>query len=465
MYLPSTCLIVLAMATQSSALAPLAAALVQTPPSEPEITRVPVPPEATGRLLAQPEGEPLKTSRELLIMEAWPVEQSFRVTKDRLFVAPYNRWGLMHADAILPTAVIGRGKGPVVPLLAGVAIDVDDVMFDDKDGRPMRVGDFFAATGLDGLLVLHKGKVVFERYENGMSRDQPHMMLGASAAFPALVALTLIHEGRLNAQVKLIDYLATLEYSAWRGTSLRALLDMTASVRFSNGAALPAPNQLAYEVACGLVPPPKEYVGPLSLMEFVRSMKDMDAERPHGDAFRFIPTGIDVTAELVRGKERATLARVIEKRIWSKLGAEHDARVVVDAHGTDLAALGFIATVPDMARFAQMLANRGQWNGQEVVPGVIALDVLAGGNTAMLARSDVAKLLPGGSYNAGWWNTDKAMGAAFLWGAHGQTVWINQRAEVVIVRVSSHSSSDSDFLRYNEIRAMDAIVKRVAGGT
>ena len=436
------------------------------PPPGPGIKRVVVPPESTRPLPEQAEGERLKTARELRIMEAWPIEGSFCVTKDRLFVAPYNRWGLQHAEAILPTVAISRGDGPVAALPAGEAIDVDSVPFEDKDGKPVRVGDFFAATGLDGVIVLHRGKVVFERYENGMTRDRPHMMLGASAAFTGIVAAELLTEGKLAPETKLIDYLKYLEYSVWRDASVRSLLDMTASVRFGADRASPHPSAFGYAVACGLLSAPKDHVPPQNLVDFLKSVKEEEPpHREHGEAFEFLPIKVDVLAELVRAKERSSLAHSIEQRIWSRLGAEHDARMIVDSHGVDLAALGFVATVPDMARFAQMLLDRGHWNGQDVVPGVIALDLFAGGDATMFGRNEAAsKLLPGGSYHAQWWNTAPEIGAAFLWGAQGQMVWIHPRSEVVIVRVSSHSREDSDFLRVNEIRAMEAIVKRVAEG-
>jgi CubicO group peptidase (beta-lactamase class C family) len=54
----------------------------------------------------------------------------------------------------------------------------------------------------------------------------------------------------------------------------------------------------------------------------------------------------------------------MQERIWSKLGVERDAFWLVGPAAVETAGSGLITTLRDMARFGQMLLQKGQFNGK-----------------------------------------------------------------------------------------------------
>ena len=131
------------------------------------------------------------------------------------------------------------------------------------------------------------------------------------------------------------------------------------------------------------------------------------------------------------------VAELLSERIWRRLGAEQDAYFTVDSIGTPFAGGGFNAGLRDLARFGEMLRNNGRYNGQQIVPKTVVDDIRRGGNKEAFAKANYT-LLPGWSYRNMWWVTHNEDGAYTARGVHGQTIYIDPKAEMVIVRFASN---------------------------
>jgi hypothetical protein len=91
----------------------------------------------------------------------------------------------------------------------------------------------------------------------------------------------------------------------------------------------------------------------------------------------------------------------------------------------------------DLARFGEMLRNDGKFDGQQIVPKAVVDDIRRGGDRQAFAKANYA-LLPGWSYRDMWWVTHNDDGAFMARGVHGQALYIDPKAEMVIVRYASH---------------------------
>lgn len=60
-------------------------------------------------------------------------------------------------------------------------------------------------------------------------------------------------------------------------------------------------------------------------------------------------------------------AELFSQRIWSKLGAEEDVQCMVDREGACVVMGGFGTTLRDLGRWGQMVANGGNFNGQQII--------------------------------------------------------------------------------------------------
>src|SRR6185503_19057923 len=102
-----------------------------------------------------------------------------------------------------------------------------------------------------------------------------------------------------------------------------------------------------------------DYMAALGLGDAVpgrpRTIRDLlvaigAGDRSHGDTFAYATPVSDVLGWLLERADGRDGAEALEHDIWSKIGAEHDARLGRDAAGTALMGAGLAMTTRDLAR-------------------------------------------------------------------------------------------------------------------
>ncbi len=186
---------------------------------------------------------------------------------------------------------------------------------------------------------------------------------------------------------------------------------------------------------------------PADTYEFLTTLR---ASGPHGGALQYCSATTDALAwvsEVVTGQR---YHEVLSSHLWSKLPTQDDAGITVDPGGFAFANGGFACTTRDLARFGQLLLDGGCVDGQQVVPEAFAADVLAGGDTAAATGSHFQAVHEGGSYRSQWWATGDDHGVVYGAGIHGQYLWVDPRAEVVVAKFGAHPEAVSaEALRQN----------------
>jgi hypothetical protein len=90
-----------------------------------------------------------------------------------------------------------------------------------------------------------------------------------------------------------------------------------------------------------------------------------------------------------------------------------------------------------MARFGEMIRLGGRYNGQQIVPKAVVDDIRRGADRTRFAKAGYP-LLPGWSYRNMWWVSHDEHGAFSARGIHGQAIYIDPKAGMVIARFASH---------------------------
>lgn len=155
-----------------------------------------------------------------------------------------------------------------------------------------------------------------------------------------------------------------------------------------------------------------------------------------------------------------SVAQLLSERIWSRIGAEQDAYMSVDSIGTPFAGGGLSTGLRDLARFGEMIRNNGTFNGRQVVPASAVADTRRGGSQADFAQAGY-KQLPGWSYRNMWWITHNEHGAFAARGVHGQTVYIDPKAQMVIARYASHPVAGNAAIDPTSLPAYHALAKHL----
>ena len=97
-----------------------------------------------------------------------PSQRLIRFDDGSFLKFPQLRWSFSHWRELYPTVEVARGDGPVSPLPRSERTDLDAVTFVPLGGtQPMTWEQSLSANYTDGILVMHRGRVVYERYFGG----------------------------------------------------------------------------------------------------------------------------------------------------------------------------------------------------------------------------------------------------------------------------------------------------------
>lgn len=351
--------------------------------------------------------------------------------------APYLRWAYVHVRELIPTAAISRGDVPVTPLPRAER-DVDGLEFRLRDERHT-VSEMLASTDTDGFLVLHRGRILAERYGGAMTETTPHLLQSVSKSMTSALAGALVGAGRLRTDGLVTDYVAELRGGSFEGCTVQDLLDMRAGTRFSEAYDdLDADIRISEQVSGWR---PRTRLGlPPNLYAYMAMLEN---QGPHGGLFEYRSILTDVLGWVLERAGGDAFARLYSRRIWSQIGAEQDAEITLDPHGAALEDGGISVTLRDLGRFGLMHLRGGRIAGRRVLPaswtaqvGVPRLDLVEafGGS---LTYDGVAT--PTSHYHNQWWVFDADRGIYGGIGIHGQALVIHRAADAVIVKLSTQT--------------------------
>jgi CubicO group peptidase (beta-lactamase class C family) len=237
-------------------------------------------------------------------------------------------------------------------------------------------------------------------------------------------------------------------------------MDMRTGVAFSEDYAGlgTAPSDVTrLMLASAFVPTPPGYAGPDGLYAFVATIGKNGV---HGGDFVYRSPNTLVLGWILERVTGLPLARQIEQRFWSTMGMEQDAYLAVDRLGTGYGAGGLGTSLRDLARFGEMIRLGGRWNGRQIIPPAAAAAIFAPGDTAAFAAAKYPSL-DGGSYASQWWH--RASGQLLALGIYGQGIYVDRKAELVIVRYASHPVASNRSLLPTTLASYDAIAAVLTG--
>lgn len=343
---------------------------------------------------------------------------------------PWNRWTFQHIGEIVPAERVWRGGSGPSPL-AQAPQDVFSLPFaSEKDGET--IGQFFDSVETDGLIVLSGGKIIAERYYNGMQKQTLHLSQSVAKSVTGAAAGVLVGRGVLDPDAPLTDYLPELHKTAYAGATVRNVLDMTSGVRFVEDYTAMDSHMAKMDVACGW----KSYGQPdwpKDMWSLILSLTEKEAE--HGESFRYRSIETDVLAFAMQAAAGKSIAQIMSETIWAPMGAEEDGLLTVDSAGYGLACGGFNATLRDYARFAALYAHDGYGNGRQIVPSSWIADTQAGKNS--LFGAEYRYVLPRGAYRNAFWVEKEGAPVLMARGVFGQLLYMDPDADFVAVVLSS----------------------------
>ena len=365
-------------------------------------------------------------------------DKTIRFTDPNYFAFPKLRWTVCHFRELMPTTAVRNGSEGARTLPTALDASLDAVRFTPLGANePMTWRDAFDANYTDGVLVMHHGRVVYERYAGCLSEHTLHGAMSVTKSITGLLGEILVAESRLDEKALVGTLIPELKGSAFGDATVRQVMDMTTALDYSEDYADPKAEVWTYAEAGSPLPKPPGYTGPRSYFDFLQTVKKKGT---HGEAFGYKTVNADALGWFIARTTGKSVAQELSERIWSRIGAEREAFYTVDSIGTPFAGGGFNATLRDLARLGQLLLDNGVANGEQILPPAAIERIRHGGQRATFAKASYT-LLPGWSYGAMWWISNDDHGAYAARGVHGQTIWIDPTADMVIVRFASNPAA------------------------
>lgn len=389
-----------------------------------------------------------------------PADKVVRVEDASSWTFPKTRWAFAHFRELFPTAAVSRGKGPVAPLPVALRPDVAGitVTWPGQD-KPVNWVEAFDANYADAILVLHRGRIVFEKYNGVMNPAQPHIAFSMTKSLYGTLTEMLIGEGKIDEHRTVASYIPELGQSGFADATVRQVLDMTTSLDFNEDT--DEGNRLfgTFSIADGMQPRPAGYTGPTTAFDALKTVRKVDA---HGQRFDYQSVDTQILALIISRVTGKRSQDVVSERIWSKLGADHDANILVDSAGMPISLGGLSATLRDFARFGEMMRSGGRFNGQQIVPAAVVAKIRAGGNPADMTHALYDYTTRRGwSYRSQWWVRHNSHGAYMAIGAYGQAIYVDPVAEMVVVRFMSGPSGSTVGMDPMTHATFDALAARL----
>lgn len=397
--------------------------------------------------------------KNLGLMQGFPPPPDKLVMQpdSNFFSFPKLRWTVCHFRELLPTEQVSRGIGAPVPL----EYNLDEAAIDALTFKPMGSSETMtweeslAANFTDGMLIIHEGKVVYERYFGCLDEAGKHGAMSMTKSLTGLLAEILVVEGKLDDSALISSIVPELADSAFGSATVRQVMDMTTGLAYSEDYSDPEADIWIYSRAASPLPKPAGYQGPDGYFEYLQTVKP---EGEHGDAFHYKTINTDALGWIISRVSGLEVTELLSERLWRRMGAEQDAYITVDGKGTPFAGGGLSAGLRDLGRIGLLMLNEGEINGQRLFPSKVVANIREGGSKNAFAKAGYTTL-EGGSYRSMWWLLHSEHGAYAARGVHGQTIYVDPKADMVIVRFASYPTAKNGKIDPTSLPAYQAVAE------
>lgn len=371
------------------------------------------------------------------LMQGFPPSPETQVTLANWRTPPFARWAFQHVREIIPTADIANNPDDVWSLPAAPR-DFSGLRIDGGSAGSLSLEAWLQSTNTDGLVVLHKGKVVLERYLNTMTAATPHILMSVSKSVLGLLAGILKSQGVLDPARLVTDILPEVKKTAYEGATIGNLLDMRVGLEFDEDYLATSGPIIAYRKSTNWNPlAPGEAAS--DLRSFYKNLTK--TIRPHGQDFHYVSPNTDLLGWVIERAAGRRFADLVSECIWQPMGAFRSAYITVDRLGAPRTAGGMCVTASDLARLGQLLVQGGARGGRQVIPGEWIEDIATNGDPQAWNKGPFVDFFPGVEmhYRSKCYVQRGPKPVIFGLGVHGQYLYVDLKNEVVIAKLSSES--------------------------
>lgn len=345
-----------------------------------------------------------------------------------LFWTPTQRnQAFRRIESILPTAKIKTGNS-YRKLQKTKPLEIELRL----DSKTVSIDEFMEIQKSVGIVILHNGKIRFEKYKNGMDKDTRWISFSVTKS----ITSTLIGAAIADGFIKSIDdpvtnYIPELLGSGYEGVSISQVLTMSSGVAWNEDYTNPNSDVSKFQNII-----PEKNQDPT-----VAYMRTLKKEVDPGIRFNYNTGETNLIGVLVSNATGKRLSQYLSEKIWASFGMEHEANWVLNAGVSEHGGCCISATVRDYARFGQFVLEEMSTDDPNVVPK---------GWFKEAGKKQVSFGNENGGYGYQWWVSNDDSFSAI--GIFGQQIFIDPSRNLVIAIISNWDRAVGN--NYVELRSI-----------
>ncbi len=344
-------------------------------------------------------------------------------------------WSFKNLHTIFPTVTVHR-DGHAKLLERETNNNIGSIRVPTKAGS-IELNSFLdsdESTAIS-LLVLHKGKVVYERYPRMQPYEKPVHWSVTKVMVSSLVGI-LETEGKIDTEQTIEHYIPELAGSDFQGIKIINILDMATGLNCPEEYIDKSACYYVYSAAIGdgywdesSPDNPYEYVSKLRVGSFAEQ----------GTQYDYSGINTFVLGWLVEKVTGLQLHEAASEMIWSKIGAEADASFFAPRFGVPVMHGGLLARPIDLAKFGLLFTPSYQIVSETPIISKDHIEKLLNEGRPEL----LGKYLPQGArHNTYQWDMIFEDGTLYKGGWAGQGIIVNPVHDYVFVWNSYFKDKD-----------------------
>ena len=344
------------------------------------------------------------------------------------------RWMHLNAHQIFPTVNVYR-RGAVRELDVAINPAIGESEIETPSG-PLSFDDYLSSehSTAMGLVVLHRGRVAYERYPRMKPYEKP-IYWSVAKVMPATLLRIMEERGDVDVSKPIEYYISDLAKSDFAGITVRNILDMASGLDCQDEYENRQSCYYQYSMAIG--DGFREGDAPDNPYDFLKTLR-VTRHAEQGELFSYSGVNTFILGWLVEELTGDPFQDVFTREIWQHLGAEADASFVAYRYGIPLAHGGFLSNLRDLARFGLLFTPSWETVAEQQIISDAHVDFIANdGNPALLQNAGVPPVdVSGVRHNIYQWDAIHANGNFFKGGWGGQGLLVNPDRDLVAVFVS-----------------------------
>lgn len=319
------------------------------------------------------------------------------------------------------------------------------------NGAPLELGmdvdAYMEDQRASALIIVHKGKIRFEKYGLDFSPGKRWTSFSVAKSITSTLVGAAVKDGYIRSiNDKVSDYIPDLRGSVYDDVTIRQLLTMTSGVKWNEDYGDPNSDVALFNAH-------KAEFGVDVTVSYMRKLK---REAPAGTKWVYKTGETNLIGVLVSSATGKRLSDYLSEKLWLPFGMEQDASWLLGSTGHEISGCCIQASTRDFARFGLFMLGGGIADGKPVLPD----DWIA---EATMKQVDSR---PGYGYGYQWWTWDD--GTYMARGIFGQGIFIDPGRKLVIAsnsnwpQATDRQGGDQDRKRSAFYRQMQLAIDREA---